>query len=116
MCISIDAFSASIHGTAVRRTALFSTTEEKAVSVPDPVPAAAAATPTAATPTASIPSAVAPGVIAPTIASPAAAAAPVNNQPKYGKELALPDTYVRCGRCAASYALTIDDLGQGKGR
>lgn len=39
-----------------------------------------------------------------------------NNQPKYGNELAFPETYVRCGRCAASFALTEDDLGPGKGR
>ncbi len=39
-----------------------------------------------------------------------------NNQPKYGNELALPETYVRCGRCATSFALTVDDLGGGKGR
>ena len=39
-----------------------------------------------------------------------------SNQSKYGKELALPDTYVRCGRCATSFALTVNDLGEGKGR
>ena len=39
-----------------------------------------------------------------------------NNQAKYGNELELPDTYVRCGRCATSFALTAEDLGQGKGR
>lgn len=39
-----------------------------------------------------------------------------NNQPKYGNELALPETYVRCGRCATSFALTPEDLGDGKGR
>ena len=39
-----------------------------------------------------------------------------NNQPKYGKELALPDTYVRCGRCATSFAIAAEDLGSGKGR
>lgn len=38
-----------------------------------------------------------------------------SNQGKYGKELALPDTYVRCGRCATSFALTDSDLGEGKG-
>jgi predicted Zn finger-like uncharacterized protein len=51
-----------------------------------------------------------------TAAPPAAAAAPVNNQPKYGKELDLPGTYVRCGRCATSYAIAASDLGTGKGR
>lgn len=39
-----------------------------------------------------------------------------SNQEKYGKELELPNTYVRCGRCASSFAITEDDLGTGKGR
>ena len=39
-----------------------------------------------------------------------------SNQAKYGKELDLPNTYVRCGRCAASYAIAPEDLGSGKGR
>lgn len=39
-----------------------------------------------------------------------------SNQEKYGNEMDLPDTYVRCGRCAASFALALDDLGSGKGR
>mmetsp|Transcript_11372 Transcript_11372/g.21277 ORF Transcript_11372/g.21277 Transcript_11372/m.21277 type:complete len:279 (-) Transcript_11372:144-980(-) len=48
-------------------------------------------------------------------------AAPFNNnfrsnQPKYGKELELPGTYVRCGRCFTNYAITEEDLGSGKGR
>lgn len=46
----------------------------------------------------------------------AAPAPPPTNQPKYGKELALPGTYVRCGRCATSYAIAAEDLGTGKGR
>jgi hypothetical protein len=41
---------------------------------------------------------------------------PKSNQPKYGKELDLPHTYVRCGRCFTNYALTEEDLGTGKGR
>lgn len=57
-----------------------------------------------------------PAVPATTPAAPAAPAAPVNNQPKYGKELDLPGTYVRCGRCATSYAIAASDLGTGKGR
>lgn len=43
-------------------------------------------------------------------------AEPANNQPKYGNELDLPGTYVRCGRCATSYAIAAEDLGNGKGR
>ena len=39
-----------------------------------------------------------------------------SNQAKYGSELSLPDTYVRCGRCATSFAIKEDDLGDGKGR
>ncbi len=39
-----------------------------------------------------------------------------SNQGKYGNDLELPDTYVRCGRCATSFAITADDLGSGKGR
>lgn len=38
------------------------------------------------------------------------------DQPKYGKSLELPGTYVRCGRCATSYAIAVSDLGDGKGR
>lgn len=73
-------------------TALFSTTE----GTPAPAAASAPAAPATAAST---------------------AAAPVeNNQPKYGKELEMPDTYVRCGRCQTSYALKVEDLGQGKGR
>ena len=51
------------------------------------------------------------------IFSEAPAATPTeNNQAKYGKELELPETYVRCGRCATSYAIAATDLGTGKGR
>jgi predicted Zn finger-like uncharacterized protein len=39
-----------------------------------------------------------------------------NNQANYGKDLELPDTYVRCGRCATSFAIKAEDLGNGKGR
>lgn len=45
-----------------------------------------------------------------------APAATENNQAKYGKDLDLPGTYVRCGRCATSYAIAATDLGTGKGR
>mmetsp|Transcript_13112 Transcript_13112/g.19108 ORF Transcript_13112/g.19108 Transcript_13112/m.19108 type:complete len:264 (+) Transcript_13112:62-853(+) len=37
------------------------------------------------------------------------------NQSKYGKTMELPGTYVRCGRCATSYAIGPTDLGTGKG-
>ena len=44
------------------------------------------------------------------------AAQPGSKQPLYGKELDLPDTYVRCGKCQTIYALTEEDLGdRGKG-
>jgi hypothetical protein len=39
-----------------------------------------------------------------------------SNQPKYGNELDLPGTYVRCGRCFTNYAITVEDLGSGRGR
>jgi cold-inducible RNA-binding protein len=39
-----------------------------------------------------------------------------NKQAEYGRSLPIPDTYVRCGRCATSYALALSDLGSGKGR
>jgi len=38
------------------------------------------------------------------------------DQPKYGKELGLPGTYVRCGRCATAFAIAAVDLGTGPGR
>jgi len=34
-----------------------------------------------------------------------------NDQEKYGVSLELPDTYVRCGQCAAAFAIKPDDLG-----
>uniref|UniRef100_A0A7S1Z4Z8 RRM domain-containing protein n=1 Tax=Trieres chinensis TaxID=1514140 RepID=A0A7S1Z4Z8_TRICV len=38
-------------------------------------------------------------------------------QKMYGKDLAMPGTYVQCGRCHAAYAIQEDDLGdRGKGR
>lgn len=39
-----------------------------------------------------------------------------SSQPEYGKTKELPGTYVRCGRCATSYAIAATDLGTGKGR
>ena len=85
-----------------------------APAVPAPaIPAAAAVPAVAAVPAA----AAVPAVAADPAAAAVPAAAPdVNNQPKYGKELELPGTYVRCGRCATSYAIGAGDLGTGKGR
>jgi len=37
------------------------------------------------------------------------------NQAKYGDSMDLPNTYVRCGRCSAAYALMASDIGE-KGR
>lgn len=34
-----------------------------------------------------------------------------NNQAKYGKDLPLPQTYVRCGSCQSLFAITPDDIG-----
>lgn len=89
-------------------------------SVPEtPSPASTeSSAPAPAVPAPAIPAAAAVPAVA---ADPAAAAVPaaapdVNNQPKYGKELELPGTYVRCGRCATSYAIGAGDLGTGKGR
>jgi hypothetical protein len=39
-----------------------------------------------------------------------------DNQPLYGGELDMPESYVRCGRCQTLYALKEEDLGGGKGR
>jgi predicted Zn finger-like uncharacterized protein len=46
------------------------------------------------------------------------AASAVEQQALYGKQIELPDTYVRCGRCQTVYALKEEDLGHGgsKGR
>jgi|Transcript_15654 predicted Zn finger-like uncharacterized protein len=38
-----------------------------------------------------------------------------SKQKEYGQSLELPTTYVRCGRCQSVYAMTADDLGNGKG-
>lgn len=37
-------------------------------------------------------------------------------QGEYGDSLEYPDTYVKCGKCQAVYAITEDDLGKGRGR
>ena len=39
-----------------------------------------------------------------------------NSQAEYGKSIEMPNTFVRCGRCTASFALRPEDLGNGKGR
>lgn len=87
--------------------AVFSTTEEQASPTAPKAAAPAAAAPVVA--------AAAPAAAA---AAPATSApgAPENNQSKYGVSLDLPETYVRCGRCATSFALKVEDLGNGKGR
>jgi len=73
-------------------------------------------TPSPASTESSAPAPAAPAPAIPAAAAVPAAAPEVNNQPKYGKELELPGTYVRCGRCATSYAIGAGDLGTGKGR
>mmetsp|Transcript_12907 Transcript_12907/g.16308 ORF Transcript_12907/g.16308 Transcript_12907/m.16308 type:complete len:224 (-) Transcript_12907:355-1026(-) len=40
----------------------------------------------------------------------------MSQQAEYGKELPLPNTYVRCGRCDSYFALKEEDLGKAKGR
>jgi hypothetical protein len=42
-------------------------------------------------------------------------AEPGSTQPLYGKDLDLPDTYVRCGKCHTLYPIKEEDLGD-KGR
>lgn len=39
-----------------------------------------------------------------------------SKQAQYGKDLELPPTYVRCGKCQVYFSLTEDELGRGKGR
>ena len=40
-----------------------------------------------------------------------------SNQSKYGNDLPIPSSYVRCGRCQSLFALKPEDLGpKGKGR
>ena len=47
----------------------------------------------------------------------AAAAAAAVGQAAYGTTAELPESYVRCGKCHTSFALTAEDLGVGgKGR
>jgi len=98
---AISAFTCT--NTVGRSTALFSSTEAVPDATPAPVPEPAAPAAPA------VPEATAVAAPAPDSAS------TENKQPKYGKELDLPGTYVRCGRCATSFALTLDELGNGKG-
>jgi len=37
-------------------------------------------------------------------------------QAAYGDSIEMPDSYVRCGKCQAIYALKEEDLGRGRGR
>ena len=106
-------------------------------SAPDAAPVADVAAPVApvaevaapaadSTPAADVAAPAAPAIpLAGTTAAAAKAAAEakaesanpsVTDQPKYGKEIPLPGTYVRCGRCATSYAIAAADLGTGPGR
>ena len=49
-------------------------------------------------------------------AKPAAAADGEHpKQSEYGKSLELPETYASCGQCGATYALTLEAMGPGKG-
>jgi len=57
-----------------------------------------------------------PTLTKPTLTKPTLTKPQESKQPLYGKSLDMPDTYVRCGKCSTSFAMTEDDLGQGKGR
>ena len=46
----------------------------------------------------------------------AAAASSSSSEAATPSEAELPDSYVRCGKCQTSFALTEADLGSGKGR
>jgi len=103
---TVSAFSVN-HNILPTPTALYSTTAEGTTSE-TATPAAAVEAPKPA------------AVEAAAVEAPVTPAAPKpagveSNQPKYGKELELPGTYVRCGRCATSFALAVDDLGTGRG-
>ena len=40
----------------------------------------------------------------------------MSQQAEYGQSLEMPDTYASCGRCQTVYAITENDLGNGRGR
>lgn len=44
-----------------------------------------------------------------------AATGAVPKQSEYGQSLELPDTYASCGQCGATFALTLEAMGPGKG-
>jgi hypothetical protein len=124
---SIAAFTVNVQRVHVKSmgaqtSALFSeapaSTDSSPVSTPVAAAAAADSTPAAPAPDAPVAVASTDAAPAPVSASSKADLAnpPVTNQPKYGKELGLPGTYVRCGRCATSYAIASEDLGTGPGR
>lgn len=93
---SVQSFSLNSFSTPAHSTRLFSTTEETTSSSPAPAP-----------PSPPVGDAPARSNGPPPIKS---------NQAEYGVTMDLPDTYVRCGRCATSFALKASDLGEGKGR
>jgi hypothetical protein len=109
---------------ATRLSVSSSVDESSSSSIPAPVPvssdekaspAPAAAAPVAVAPAAAASAAAAPAAAAPAAAAPAAAAS--SSQSDYGGSLPLPNTYVRCSKCQAHFALQPDDLGErGKGR
>jgi len=109
LALSLSSVSGFSIQSSVRFTSLplYSTAES---STPAPAAEVSAPAPAEASPPAT--------ESAPAASAPAAAAkteGPSNNQAAYGKTKDMPGTYVRCGRCATSYALAADDLGTGKG-
>jgi predicted Zn finger-like uncharacterized protein len=109
LALSLSSVSGFSIQSSVRFTSLplYSTAES---STPAPAAEVSAPAPAEASPpaTESAPAASAPAEAAKT-------EGPSNNQAAYGKTKDMPGTYVRCGRCATSYALAADDLGGGKG-
>jgi len=69
-----------------------------------------------AAPAPGAPSAAAP--VAPAAAAPTSTSKPsnANKQAQYGKEIDMPASYVRCGKCQTHFAVMEDDLGMGRGR
>lgn len=111
---------------AVFDSRLLSTVPEQAepTAVPDDVTAPTATIATTApdttaveTPAAmAVESPAATGVETPATTTEMVDGAPVkkvmtSNQEKYGVSLELPETYVRCGRCATAFALKAEDCG-----
>ena len=111
LALSLSSVSGFSIQSSVRFTSLplYSTAESSS-----PAPAAEVSAPAPA----EVSSPAAESAPAPAASAPAEAAkteGPTNNQAAYGKTKDMPGTYVRCGRCATSYALATDDLGGGKG-